>query len=151
MNELDATIRMLQQGAAEAPERARQVLESVAFGIESEIKDKAPKKTGRMASSIKAEFTGPLSLRITGSKIATYQEFGTASRGEFGGVPYVIRPKRAERLTFKGRDGRWVSVKRVIHPGIPARPFIRPVVRDVMSDLGEKLGQMGALLLGGKQ
>jgi hypothetical protein len=141
MNEIDAVTKMLRKAQDGAPEEARQVMNAVAQGIESEIRDKAPKRSGAMAESIKAEWTGPLTLKITGSAVAGYVEFGTK--------PHDIVPKTKPYLVFKTKDGKWVKTKKVRHPGTKPNPFIQPVVHDVMKDLGDSLGKMGAQLLGG--
>lgn len=141
MNEIDRVTKRLRKAQDGAPEQARQVMRAVAQGMESEIRDKAPKRTGAMASSIEVEWTGPLTLKITGSAVAGYVEFGTK--------PHDIVPRKAEYLVFMGKDGHLVRAKKVHHPGTKPNPFIQPVVHDVMKDLGDSLGKMGAQLLGG--
>ena len=129
---------MLQNKSEGAEEEAGKVFRAIAEGIQQDIQDAAPKKTGKMASSIKVEFTDPLTLHVSASVIAAYQEYGTK--------PHVIRPVKSEFLVFKTKDGRWVKTKKVNHPGTPPRPFIRPVINQVFKDLGDKLGRMGAAL-----
>ena len=43
--------------------------------------------------------------------------------------PWVIQARKARLLSFKV-GGRWVSAKSVTHPGIKARPFLRPAIED---------------------
>lgn len=138
MNELDKTTEMLRRKAEGAPERAHQILKAVAEGMQLEMQERAPKKTGKMARSIRVEFTDPMTVSVTASVIAKYVEYGTK--------PHVIRPVRAEYLVFKSKSGQWVRTKKVNHPGTKAQPFIRPVVNEVFKDLGESLGKMGAAL-----
>lgn len=42
---------------------------------------------------------------------------------EFGARPHEIRPRRRKALAFGSR-----VVKRVEHPGVPERPFLRPAL-----------------------
>ena len=138
MNELDKTTKMLQRRAEGAPERAEAILKAVASELERDIKERAPKKTGKMADSIKVSFPDPLTVQISGNAVMAYQEFGTK--------PHVILPKNKPYLMFKTKDGKWVRTKRVNHPGTPANPFVRPAVSELLKTLGDKLGRMGAAL-----
>jgi hypothetical protein len=139
MNEIEKVTKALKRAQAEAPEQARQVMRAVAEGMESEIKDRAPKRTGEMARSIEVEWTGPLTLRVKGSDVAAYVEFGTK--------PHDIVPKTKPYLVFRTKQGNWVKTKKVRHPGTKPSPFIQPVVHDVMKSLGDDLGKMGTQLL----
>lgn len=49
---------------------------------------------------------------------------------EYGAVDHIIRPRRpGGRLRFFWlKVGRWVSFRRVYHPGNPAQPFMRPAL-----------------------
>lgn len=108
----------------------------------------------RMISSSDVRFDAE-SASVTYGSYAPYSaavEFGTAGRGEpFGSSyvsefgandwprvppgkqtfgPYVIRPKHASALKFKV-GGKEVFAKQVIHPGVRARPFMRPAIDEV--------------------
>ena len=43
--------------------------------------------------------------------------------------PWIVRAKRARMLSFKV-GGQQVYAKNVTHPGIKARPFLRPAIED---------------------
>lgn len=138
MDDIDKTTQMLRKKAEGAPEQAQKIMLAVAEGLQRDIQERAPKKTGAMAASIKVEFSDPMTVKVTGSAVAGYQEFGTR--------PHVILPKNKPYLVFKTKDGRFVRTKKVNHPGTKPQPFIRPAVNEVMGELGDKLGRMGAAL-----
>lgn len=54
----------------------------------------------------------------TNDRKAVWHHFGTGIHGPTG-KPYVIKPVRKKALSFGG-----VVVKRVNHPGVPARPLV---------------------------
>lgn len=72
-------------------------------------------KTGHMLNSIDRQVHGDtLSIYFDGTreeKLANIHHSGTD--------PYTISPKKAKALSFGG-----IAVKRVHHPGLPARPLI---------------------------
>lgn len=68
-----------------------------------------------------------------------FQEYGTASRGEAGGVPYTIDPVNAEALAFPGPNGTTIVRKQVIHPGIPPRHSVGKVIPDIEEASAEKI------------
>ena len=45
---------------------------------------------------------------------------------EYGSAAHLIKPKKTNFLSFIAKDGRRVTTKLVSHPGIKARPFMRP-------------------------
>lgn len=138
MDDIDKTTQMLKKKAEGAPEQAHKILLAVAEELQRDIQERAPKKTGAMADSIKVEFSDPMTVKVTGSAVAGYQEFGTR--------PHVILPKNKPYLVFKTKDGKIIRTKKVNHPGTKPQPFIRPAVNEVMGELGDKLGRMGAAL-----
>ena len=70
----------------------------------------------------------------TNDRKAAWHHYGTGTYGPKG-VAYVIRPVNKKALAFAGR-----VVKRVTHPGIPARPLVgypesdEKLVGDVLTD-----------------
>ncbi|WP_202495164.1 hypothetical protein [Streptomyces sp. SID4982] len=78
----------------------------------------APKKTGRLAESLRSEVQGKV-LRV-GSldcNYSTYVEMGTG--------PHVILPRNKKALYWPGADH---PVAKVNHPGTAARPYLRPAL-----------------------
>ena len=102
----------------------------------------APKKTGYLSNSIRIT---PGSMKVTigpDASYGVYQEFGTATRGEFPGPVYLIRPVRAKKLAFQ-INGKWIFTTLVKHPGIPPRPYMRPALQQALSPFGQKLADLG--------
>lgn len=126
---------------------AAQLVRNAAVAVQQDAQSRAPRRTGTLASSIAIAFTGPLTA-IIGPKVAygAFQEFGTASRGEFHGSPYVILPKRGRYLVFEVK-GQKVFAKKVVHPGIPHHPYMRPAVANQLQIMGEALGSQAATLV----
>lgn len=87
----------------------------------------APRKTGYLASTILADVQDDLSFRLKAT--APY-----AAIHEFGGT-ILGKPL----LTFRGRSGAWVSVKKV---KIPARPYMQPAMDKTPDYLRERLQEL---------
>lgn len=114
--------------------------------IVGEAQARAPKKTGALAKSIKYTTKDGVLEISASAKYANFQEFGTASRGEFGGAPYTIAPKKARALRFVS-NGRVVYTRRVVHPGIPPRPYMRPAAIAVLGPFMVALLDRGQALI----
>ena len=133
--DLTALSASIAKSRREAPKVVDQVLNDAANKIMARMVQLAPKRTGRLAQSITIQSEpGRYTIGPVGVEYAVYQEYGTATRGEFGGQPYVIKPVRADKLTFQ-INGKWISTKMVIHPGIKAHPFARPAMREYIDSL----------------
>lgn len=109
-----------------------------------------PRKTGYLASKIVIIHSpGRVQVGPVGVKYSDYVEFGTGIRGEFPTKSYVIKPKNGQYLTFMV-GGKFVRTKQVTHPGIRARPYIRPAARQYFDKLGPEVADIGAKLVSGK-
>jgi phage gpG-like protein len=64
----------------------------------------------------------------TNVEYAPYVEFGTG--------PHEITPTDADALAFD-IGGETVFAHRVMHPGTPAQPFMRPAARKTAANLGD--------------
>lgn len=107
----------------------------------------APRRTGRLAASITITWPNKLTAVIgPQAPYGAYQEFGTGSRGEFGGQPYEIRPKKSSYLVFTV-GGKKIFAKKVMHPGIPPHPYMRPAVENALGDMASEMARTGALLI----
>jgi len=126
---------------------AAEVVKQAAYGIQQLAMQYAPVRTGALRDSIQVSFSGPLSATI-GPRVAygPYQEFGTASRGDFGGQPYVIRPRNAAALSFVMGGKRIVTMK-VTHPGVRAKRYMRRAVVVEFGPLATQMAEAGALLI----
>lgn len=117
-------------------------LEAVGILVQGQVTELVPIDTGRLKGSItyatstaKSEPRTPATsadavkhdgsentvLVGTNVEYAPYVEFGTGIYGPKG-APYEIKPKDAKALYWKGAAH---PVKRVVHPGSPAKPFLR--------------------------
>jgi HK97 gp10 family phage protein len=127
---------------------AAEVIQQAAQSIQQQAQANAPVKTGRLRDSITIHYTDALTATVGPSApYGVFQEFGTGSRGEFGGPVYTIRPKRGGLLVFKVK-GKTVYARVVHHPGIPPHPFMRPALVQVLGkELTANLAERGALLI----
>jgi HK97 gp10 family phage protein len=105
----------------------------------------APVDTGALRDAITISRPSPLTAVIGPARIpyAVYQEFGTASRGEFGGSVYTIRPKKPGGVLVFTVNGRTVYAKEVKHPGIPPHPYMRPAFERIVTPFGQSLAELG--------
>jgi phage gpG-like protein len=126
---------------------AAQVVREYAGKIQDQAMQFAPVKTGALRDSITVSFDSATSATI-GPRVpyGPYQEFGTGSRGEFPGSPYLIRPKNAKRLSFVA-DGKRVVTTQVTHPGVRAKAYMRRAVMSAFGSLADDLARQGALLI----
>ena len=123
------------------------ILQDVGSRIVDNARQRAPKKTGKLSSSITYKVTNGTKLEVDVSvPYGTYQEFGTGTRGEYPGRPYIITPKQAKVLRFTA-GGQTIYTKRVNHPGIPARPYLRPAAQEELGTLLDKLSEKGQAMI----
>ena len=122
------------------------VLSDIGRSIAELARQKAPRDTGALASSIGYEVVGDRLTIEVKVPYGMYQEFGTGSRGEFSGSSYEIRPKNAKYLKFQA-GGRTIYTKKVTHPGVKAQPFLRPAVTESMGPLFDKLADRGQAMI----
>ncbi len=145
-----ADIRALAQRLSNASntgieKAAADVVRVYAEKVKTLAQTKAPVKNGTLKYSIVVTYVNALKAEIGPSVFyGKYQEFGTGTRGEFPTGMYQIKPKSGKYLTFKV-NGQWVRTKVVNHPGIPARPFMRPALQEALGDFSEELAKAGAL------
>lgn len=145
--DLTKLVRDLNNASKSSNNAGDQIMDQAADQINERMKTYAPKRSGRLYQSIRVTKTpGSWTIGPVDVSYAVYQEFGTGTRGEFGGQMYTIRPKGGGSLHFK-INGRWVSTKEVHHPGIPAHPYARPAAKEVMDGLAGKFGDMGVNLI----
>ena len=120
----------------------KNVLNDIGGDIVKLAKEKAPVDTGKLQRSISYTVNEDRLVIEVKATYGMYQEFGTASRGEFGGKPYTIKPKNGKYLVFKVK-GKTVYAREVIHPGVKAQPFLRPAVTESLGPLFDKLAERG--------
>lgn len=126
---------------------ATQLIHETAQKVQQYAAAAAPRDTGRLAGSITIRWISKLEAEVSPTvPYGVYQEFGTASRGEFRGQPYEIRPKSAKALVFQV-NGRTVFARKVIHPGVKAQPYMRPAAIQALEPFAGQLADRGQLLI----
>lgn len=129
------------QGAGEQMDMVvARLLRTTAAEIQTEAQQFAPKRTGALAASITAHFPNA-NTAIIGPEVkyGPYQELGT--RG-----PYPIYPRKpGGYLVFKV-EGKTVFARKVTHPGLKAKPYMRPATQDVIGKLVREVGHDGVQL-----
>lgn len=86
--------------------------------ILADARNLGPKRTGRLAESLRAEVQGK-TLRV-GSLDCNY-----ATDVEMGTAAHVILPRNKKALHWPGADH---PVARVNHPGTKPQPYLRPAL-----------------------
>lgn len=88
------------------------------------------RQTGVLANSV----TAAVSPSGTAVVIGTNTFYGRIH--EFGAPgPWVIRPRTGQALRFTGRGGETIFRRQVVHPGLPARPWLRPALEASRPDI----------------
>lgn len=134
---------LLNDLAKTSPKRTVTALNRIAYLVQKKAKLKATninRKAG-LAKTIHVDpalvnFRNEAQVYCTHSA-GKYQEFGTATKGEFPTGAYLILPKVKKALSNHKKGGKspfpygyFGPVKAVIHPGIKARPFMRPAAQE---------------------
>ncbi len=105
--------------------------------IQNDAKERAPYRTGNLRRSIHSELES-VGATSAMAKIGTDVEYARAI--EYGTAARVIVPTNKKALYWPGADH---PVRRVNHPGTPAKPFLRPAFdtkRDAASrEIGDSL------------
>lgn len=145
--DITALVRDLKQVSELTTEQITEnVLQDIGKEITINAQQRAPVKTGKLRQSIHYFVRGGTLTIDASAEYAPFIEFGTGSRGEFPGKPYVIKPKKGKYLVFKA-GGKTIYTKQVTHPGIAAQPYLRPAAIDVMGPLLDKLAERGQALI----
>lgn len=117
------------------------ILRQMAGEIQTTAEDLAPKRTGALAASIQVTFNGPLDV-IIGPTVhyGPFQEFGTKG-------PYTIEPRRPGGVLVFEVNGTKVFTKKVTHPGLKARPYMRPAAEQVIRKYTREVGNVGVQII----
>lgn len=135
MKELDRALSVLPDQLAQKV--LRQAVAAGAGVMKREAKRRCPRKTGRLAKSIKFKYKRVSRGYRRGQVI--YQVGPSEKYGhlvEFGTSPHVIKPSYSRRVRTKLQTGRTIAHsglgykgrfgKKVNHPGAAAQPYLRP-------------------------
>ncbi len=112
-----------------------QAVEVIAVLLQSALRKASPKKTQKLAKSIKVIAKPGGILEIHADEIWRFIEFGTN--------PHVILPNQKKALAFEV-DGQQVITRKVNHPGTRPNPFFRDT-------LNTKLPRIIKQVFGGNQ
>lgn len=141
----------LNRAARDMPAEMEKVRHTAARYIFEAQLAAVPRKTGRLAASIRIKHTvNRTEIGPEGVPYAVYMEFGTGQFNEFGGAPYEIRPTKPGGTLAFDIGGKTVFAKKVIHPGVRPRPFIRPSVGAAVDRMGADIEKVNHSLLTGK-
>lgn len=123
------------------------LITDVAMKVQQFAAAAAPRDTGKLSASIAITWVDRLTAVIGPTVFyGVYQEFGTGSRGEFPGHIYEIRPKSKPYLVFKV-NGKTVVARVVHHPGVRAKPYMRPAAQQALQPFAGQLADRGQLLI----
>lgn len=103
--------------------------------VEAEAKDLCPVDNGELIGSFSHEVEFGKNEIIGRIKNSA----GHAAHVEFGTKPHVIEPRNKSNLKFK-IDGKWISTKKVNHPGFAGIPFLRGALIGKKGEVKEILG-----------
>ena len=118
-------------GAKELKKECDVILRRYSEAAASTASRLAPKRTGRLAASIRSKREGEMSYSV-GSELS-YAKFV-----EYGTGPHIIRPVSAKALAFTVGASR-VFAKVVNHPGSREKPFLRPAFKEIEHRLKSEL------------
>jgi hypothetical protein len=126
---MDELGNLIKKMVKESPERTVKAMNETANVIRNQAALKATninRKSG-LAKSIHIDNAtlGKMEALVYSNHIAAkFNEFGTSTRSEFPSPAYNIFPVKKKALFWKGLPYPIGAVKN--HPGIPARPCMRP-------------------------
>ena len=105
---------------------ADKLLERAASRAEKEIAPRVPRRTGSLLRSLGRTVVKRIAIVGLRARHARYLEFGTR--------PHEIKPRRARALRFS-IGGRVFFARRVLHPGIKPRFFLRSAYEALLHHL----------------
>lgn len=103
------------------------LITSLAERGEALMREKAPRRTGRLMGSIHREVRSLEAVIGPRAPYAIYVEFGTR--------PHEIRPIHARALRFEA-EGHIIFAAWVQHPGTRPQPFIREAAENLSGEIG---------------
>lgn len=115
----------------EVEKRGRQLLRDLLDVAQRWVQSEAPRKTGRLKSSVKKQSSGSGGYVFVSKNIAPYA-FWVID----GTRPHTIIPKNGKALSWPGAKH---PVKKVRHPGTKPNPFVDKAAQKMMSDIEKKV------------
>ena len=107
---------------------AERIIREAARRAEELIRERAPRRTGRLVRSVSSTIEGNRALVGVRVDYARFLEWGTR--------PHEIRPRHARALRFVIR-GRVIFAKRVWHPGVRPRFFVLSAAEALRAELDD--------------
>ena len=107
---------------------AERIIREAARRAEELVRERAPRKAGKLARSIGSTVEGNRALVGVKVDYARFLEWGTR--------PHEIKPRHARALRFVIR-GRVVFARRVWHPGIRPRLFVLSAAEALRAELDD--------------
>jgi HK97 gp10 family phage protein len=105
----------------------RAALRAGAKVVADEAKRNVPVDSAELKQSIRTSSNGKKGLVEANAVVGSRKKGWYATFVEFGTAPHVIKAgKNATRLSFRTKDGKWISTTQVNHTGAKAKPFMRP-------------------------
>lgn len=125
-------------------DKTRRAMDRVMADCVVVAKELVPVDTTALQRSIQMRPTVPEGKGLVGYwgsfgiRYAIYQEMGTGMYAPGGGSAYEIRPKHKKALFWEGAAH---PVASVMHPGVRARPYLRPAADAIYPELAEYIRQ----------
>jgi phage gpG-like protein len=117
-----------QDAIKQMQKKREKTAETLAFFLEAEAKQKVKVKTGDLRRKITSETQH--TSTSSKAKVGTNVEYAQAL--EEGSKPHAINYSKPQHLNI---EGRWVTVKKINHPGTKAQPFLKPSIDDNLSEI----------------
>lgn len=117
----------LTEAANKMPEAVRIFQEEGSILTMTEMRARAPVRTGFLRESITRSFSPDGFIVYPTAKYAEYVEYGTR--------PHTIFPSKTKVLSWVGPWGERIFARYVKHPGFPGRFFVQKTLEVVKIDL----------------
>lgn len=107
--------------------------------------------SGTLYRSIRIQDTRKFPSRVevdvgTALEYAKFLEYGTGIHGPKNKA-YIIRPRKKRMLAWK-QGGNVIMAKKVIHPGMPPRPFLRPALDENTAEIERAISNKIKTIIG---
>jgi hypothetical protein len=101
------------------------------------------KRTGILQASVHATPTVIEGSTIRGGIEAAGgpAAYGKAHEFGTGGMGWEIRSVKAKALAWAGADGKMAFARKVMHPALPPRPFMKPTAAELQEILNARLAE----------
>ena len=124
----------------------RAALRAGAAVVAAEARLNVPVDSAELKSTIRTSSNSKRGMVEANAVVGSRKKGWYATFVEFGTAPHVIKAgKNATRLSFRTKDGQWISASEVNHTGAKAKPFMRPAFdskgEDAIKAVADKIGE----------